>query len=150
MQRLATGQSAEFVDPGVLSSLEAAAAGGGMFSTVSSDFVVVPGTHLAFVLSKPSVMFFSGFATGEPDATVNVPDVQIGLRVDGTDYPGNILSFSGTVTFLHGPLTVSKPLLLAAGAHTADLVIRKPGLSPGTAAIVQTNAGAPASLSMIY
>lgn len=131
-------------------SMQAVANGGGTFSTASSSFVAIPGTQISFNLTVPSTVFFNGFATADPDPVFDVPDAQIGLEVDGVTYPGTVLSLNVAASFLSGALMVTNALPLAAGPHTAQLVLLKPGLSQGTVAVVQTNPAVPAVLTLIF
>lgn len=133
-----------------LTSMVAAANGGGSFSTSSDSFVPIPGTLISFSLPSAKTVFFSGFATADPDPVFDVPDAQIGLRVDGTDYPGTLLSLSIASAFLSGPLTVTNGLFLGSGPHSAQLVLLKPGLSPATVAMVETSPGVPAVLTLVF
>ncbi len=144
----ATG--AQGVQGPAITSLEVVSAGGGSFSTASASFVPIPGTLISFGLLAPATVFLQGFATADPDPVFNVPDAQIGINVDGTDYPGPAAAFSSSGTFLYLPMSATKALALAAGPHTAQLVLRKPGLSPATAAVVETNATIPAVLTLVY
>lgn len=133
-----------------ITPVESVSSGGGTFSTASASFVLIPGTLISFSLASPVSVFLQGFATADPDPVFNVPDAQLGINVDGTDYPGTAAAVSSSGSFLYSPLNATKVLALAAGPHTAQLVLRKPGLSPATAAVVETNATFPAALTLVY
>lgn len=133
-----------------ITPVEAVSNGGGSFSTASASYVPIPGTLINFTLAAPASVFLQGFATADPDPVFNVPDAQLGINVDGTDYPGTAAAFSSSGSFLYSPMSATKVLALAAGLHTAQLVLKKPGLSPATAAVVETNAAIPAVLTLVY
>lgn len=132
-----------------LTTVEALAVGGGTTGTLSSTFVAI-GAQVSFTLAAPMVVFFEGYATASPDPINNALDVQLGINIDGTDYPGTAAVFGTSGSFVWMPMSASKGILLGAGLHTADLVFRKPGLSVATQALVETNATFPAKLTAVY
>lgn len=91
----------------------------------TSPFVPVPGTSIAFtqqadgtaILFLQAVFGSAGFGTNG----------QVGIRVDGIDYPltANLMHTfaSGVGQFLVSAVALL-PVTLAAGAHTAEVVLR--------------------------
>lgn len=134
-----------------LTSVEAATVGAldAFFSNPTLAFVPVPGTAIAFALPESKHVYFSADATSPKGGAVN-SNCQIGIRVDGIDYPGT-LALSVFVAPDNGryAVTAHKALLLAPGAHTAEIVIRMNPLD-ASPAIVFTDATKPARLTAIY
>lgn len=106
----------------------------GDYTAGPGSFTVVPGTAINFTSQVAGVAhFFAAVTTGKTNGSPGFPQCcQIGMRVDGVDYPlatRSLYTFVSDVgEFLLGQNLVFG-LYLAAGAHTVELVIR--GLSPG-------------------
>lgn len=106
----------------------------GDFTAGPGAFVPVPGTALVFSMLTAGIAKFDLLATlGSSTGAVGAPQsAQIGLRIDGTDYPLTtrlIHTFVGGVgEFMVGQSsTFSLPL--GAGSHTVEVLLR--GLLPG-------------------
>ena len=115
----------------------------GSFGTASATFVPVPGTVIDFISAEgPAV--FSVTATETPNVIANS---QIGVRVDGVDYAlesNDIHTFAGGVAvFRIGLGGVSFVNPLPAGAHTAEVVLRRVDGTAGGTAIVAASAELP-------
>jgi hypothetical protein len=97
-------------------------------------FVVVPLTTINFTVTNTGVAHFLLQATlGATSGASLIPQSdQIGVRVDGVDYPLStrlLHTFaSGVGEFLIGQFSML-PLMLTPGAHQVDVVLR--GLAPG-------------------
>lgn len=105
----------------------------GDFAVGPGAFVPVPGTNISFTLSEAGIAKIEGIITlGDAAGSQIANNAQIGLRIDGVDYPVNtrlLHTLAGGVgEFLLGQNFVY-PISLAAGAHTVELLIR--GLNPG-------------------
>lgn len=86
-------------------------------------FIPVPGSQIGFTLPVNQTVFFSGVGTALGTAGGGWTGTQIGLRVDGNDYPGNDtgnLDAQG-----RDCLAVSHAMDLTSGAHVAELTIRR-------------------------
>jgi hypothetical protein len=129
-----------------ITKVEATSAGGGSFSTGSLTFVVVTGTTIAFSLTQAQTVLFSGFGSAIYDGAFRSGTV-LGVRIDGVDYPGSWDYSAGLGQAVTSGLSAIKAIDLAAGAHTASLVVRCLG---ATTAGVQTNTDTPAYLCAIY
>jgi len=105
------------------------------FSTASPVYVAIPGSAIPFVLAATTTIDFEGFATDGPDGVFVIDDAQLGIRVDGIDYPGSAGAFNNAGTAPFRTIVASKGLTLPAGPHVAELILRKPGLSPAVAAV---------------
>jgi hypothetical protein len=96
--------------------------------------VVVPLTTINFTVTNTGVAHFLLQATlGATSGASTIPQSdQIGVRVDGVDYPLStrlLHTFAGGVgEFLIGQFSML-PLMLTPGAHQVDVVLR--GLAPG-------------------
>jgi hypothetical protein len=106
----------------------------GDFIAGPGGFIPVPGTSIMFVQSQAGPATFLLNATlGSSVGGVGLPQSgQIGIRVDGTDYPlatRLLHTFAGGVgEFMIGQ-TSSLVLVLPAGPHTVEVILR--GLAPG-------------------
>jgi hypothetical protein len=115
-------------------------------------FVPVPGSQISFTLPVNQTVFFSGTGTGTGASGGGWTGVEIGLRVDGTDYPG---SGAGNLdSFGEDCLNANYALDLVSGPHTAELVIRKslanPGWHPWSIPEVRTCVDAPLVLNALF
>jgi hypothetical protein len=115
----------------------------GIFSTVSLVFVAVPGTSIAFNLVEAQVVDFTAYGTS-PDGGFG-ETTAFGIRVDGVDYPG---TFAYSVGGEQHGVFVNRALSLAAGAHTAEVIIRFPG--GGGSARLLSNVDFPTVLTALY
>lgn len=102
----------------------------GDFSAGPGAFVAVPGTSISFTMSEAGKAVFLleatlGDTTGSAGSSQSG---QIGLRVDGTDYPVSTRLIDLADEYLIGQSS-SLVLPLAAGSHTVEVVLR--GLTPG-------------------
>lgn len=106
----------------------------GDFTAGPGAFIPVPGTALVFAMGAPGVAKFDlmatlGSSSGVPSTSQSA---QIGLRIDGTDYPLTtrlIHTFVGGVgEFMIGQSSTFS-LSLGAGSHTVEVLLR--GLLPG-------------------
>jgi hypothetical protein len=106
----------------------------GDFTAGPGAFVPVPGTALVFSMATAGVAKFDLLATlGSSSGAVSASQsAQIGLRIDGTDYPLTtrlLHTFVGGVgEFLVGQSSTFG-LSLPAGSHTVEVLLR--GLLPG-------------------
>lgn len=104
----------------------------GDFTAGPGAFVPVPGTTVPFTMSAAGVAEVKAIVTLGSALTTFCESVQIGVRIDGTDYPLTVRLINtgvpGVDEYLIGQCFLF-PITLAAGTHTADLLIR--GLLPG-------------------
>jgi hypothetical protein len=145
--RLGTGRSAEFADNGgggaILISQEAENATGTPTTNAATTYALIPATLISFTLSGAQTVFFDGFATaGSAGSGFNT---QLGLRIDGVDYNGPVVH--GNQNDRAG-LALSKAISLAAGAHTAQLVLRQE--VAGIDAEILNSATKPTRLTALY
>lgn len=132
----------------------------GDFTAGPGAFVAVPGTLISFTTDQAApALFFLQAVLGATDGTGNSQSAQLGLRIDGTDYPLStrlLHTFVGGVgEFLIGQ-TSSFTLTLADGSHTVEVILR--GLAPGefggtalgTPATVAATASVPLHLSVSH
>lgn len=132
---------------GAITTLEAENATGTPTTNATTTYAVIPSTLINFSLSGTQTVFFDGFVTVQTPSTRY--NTQIGIRIDGVDYdgPAVLVGTIFSVTDLAG-LTASKAISLAAGAHTAQLVLREAG---GTgSAEVANSALKPSRLTALY
>lgn len=99
----------------------------GDFTVASgSPFVPVPGTAIGFTQQAAgAAVLFLQAVFGGPGAGNTCG--QMGLRVDGVDYPltANLIhTFVGGVGQFLTSAVCTLPITLAAGAHTAEVVVR--------------------------
>jgi hypothetical protein len=122
-------------------------AGGTATTNATTTYALIPNTLISLVLPSTQYVIFDGFAT--MDTPSNSYNTQLGVRIDGVDYDGTAIK-TGVLFNTNdlGGLTVAKGLLLGAGTHTAQLVLRK---SSGTgSAEVVNSALQPSYLRAIY
>lgn len=119
---------------------------GTSISTGSATFIPVPSTGMVINLVEEKTVFFEGAASAPPNF-LNAGITQLGLRVDGIDYPG---TYGGMAVgyYPFAGLSVNKALLLTPGLHTVELIWRWYG-SPGGARL-STGSDAPARLTAVY
>ena len=117
----------------------------GDFTAGPGAFVPVPGTTVPFSMTAAGVAEVKAIVTLGSALTMFCESVQIGVRINGTDYPLTVRLINTSVAlvdeFLIGQC-FSFPITLAAGAYTADLLIR--GLLPGE---FGAGLGSPAAVS---
>lgn len=130
----------------------------GDFTAGAGAFVPVPGTTVPFSMLAAGVAEIKAIVTLGSALTLFCESVQIGVRIDGTDYPLTVRLIStaapGVDEYLIGQC-FSFPITLAAGAHIADLLIR--GLLPGefgaglgTSAAVSANPSIPLIMTVSH
>ena len=121
----------------------------------ASPFVPVPGTSLTFSQETDGhaiAMIQAVFGGGGGGDT----NGQIGLRVDGVDFPltANLIhTFVGGVAQFLASVHASVPLTLTAGSHTIEIVVRGDSslASPvGLPVTVSANPSIPLYLSLIH
>jgi hypothetical protein len=105
------------------SQIESKTSISGPYTTPSVAFVVLPDTQILFSLVYPQSVFILANGQGAISA-FNVTDVQIGIRVDGVDYPGDMVTGSPTTPYTHAGLHLAALVSLAAGAHSAEIIYR--------------------------
>ena len=138
-------------------TVEAVVKTDGNFSVASiSPFVPIPGTSKAFTTSRVGTAVFMAQAVFGGDTLTGLSNGQIGVRVDGTDYPltANLIhtGAAGVDQFL-ASVQASFPVDLSAGMHTAELIIRGDaslGSPTGSPVTVQANATIPLALTIIH
>lgn len=128
----------------------------GDFTVGPGAFVAVPGTLLAFTTPTdgPAVFLLQAVL-----GCGNSQNAEIGLRIDGVDNPLNprlLHTLAGGEEFLI-PASASFPMILAAGSHTVEVILR--GITAGefcsaaglgTAATVSANANTPLALTVLH
>ncbi len=129
----------------------------GNFTVASiSPFVPIPGTSTSITTQKAgaALFFFQGVFGG--NSIDGVSNGLIGLRIDGVDQPltANLIhtGAAGVAHFL-GSVHASFPVVLSAGLHTVELVVRGDaslGAPTGAAVTVQANPSIPLALSIIH
>lgn len=110
-------------------------------------FLPVPGSQIGFTLPVNQTVYFSGVGTATGAAFGGWTGTQIGLRVDGNDYPGNDtgnLDANG-----RDCLAVSYALDLTSGPHVAELCIRR-NSHPIALPEVCTGSDAPLVLNALF
>jgi hypothetical protein len=117
------------------------------FSTSSSIFVPVPGSAIGVTLKNPQNVTFQAFATAKDDPLLNT-DAIIGIRVNGTDYPGSRARIAAA-SLDKGALIAEITLALPPGVHAAEIVLRAPS-GPADPAIMENTLFTPARLVALY
>lgn len=122
-----------------------------------SPFIPIPGTDISFTTVRTGPALFVIQAVFGGDTVAARANGQIGLRVDGVDYPLTATSLidggSGMAQYLadaSGSITVPP---LSAGIHSAQLIVRGDsslGTPSGDPVIVQANATIPLRLGLIH
>jgi hypothetical protein len=132
----------------LLDTTEALNGAGGVATTALGTYQLIAGTLNSFNLTVQQNVVYEGDATALPDGAGKT-SIQLGVRIDGIDYPGDIIDTNGLAAFLTGPLHVTKGILLAVGPHTAQLVFKIFNPLNATAANVSLAPGSPAKLTSI-
>lgn len=134
---------------GSLSQLEAIANLGGNFQTAQTapNWSLVPNTQINFTLLANQVVLFEGSGTALSDIAGKA-DCQIGINVDGVDFPGTHVNSNVAAGLDQAGLFVFKAASLAAGPHTAQLEIRRVSGNAANA-IISTDSVRPARLSIV-
>ncbi len=121
-----------------------------------SPFVPVPGTSISFTPSEAGYTIFLIQAVFGGNTVADLANGQLGLRVDGVDYPltANLVhaTVAGVDQFLAG-VHASFPILLSAAPHTAELIVRGDaslGAPTGSPLTVQANASIPLALTILH
>lgn len=104
----------------------------GNFTAGPGAFVPVPGTSVPFTMSTAGVAEVKTIVTLGDLVTQTCENVQLGIRINGTDYPLTLrlihTAAAGVGEFAIGQC-FNFPITLTAGTYTAELLIR--GLLPG-------------------
>lgn len=117
----------------------------GDFTAGPGAFVPVPGTAVPFTMATAGVAEVKAIVTLGSGGTQLCENAQIGVRIDGTDYPLTVRlihTLVGGVGEFHIGQCFTFPITLAPGPHTAELLLR--GLLPGE---FGGGLGAPASVN---
>jgi len=111
----------------------------------------VPLTTIAFALSAPQTIYFSGEAYAfRDDAQLGRQNTQLGLSVDGVDYNGTAADTATLSEYVSTGVTVTKGISLPIGLHTAKLRIRRHQVGNSASAIVVGDATHPIRLTALY
>ncbi len=129
----------------------------GNFTVASvSPFVPIPGTSTSFTTTRSGASIFLVQAVFGGNTLTGLSNGQIGLRVDGADFPltANLIhtGAAGVDQFL-ASVQASFPVTLTPGVHTAELIIRGDaalGAPVGSPVTVQANATIPLALTVIH
>lgn len=129
----------------------------GNFTVASvSPFVPIPGTSKSFKTTKSGASIFLVQAVFGGNAEASRSNGQLGVRIDGTDFPltANLLHTGamGVDQFL-ASVTAAFPRMLSVGDHTVELVLRGDaslGAPTGSPVRVQANATIPLALTIIH
>jgi hypothetical protein len=121
-----------------------------------SPFVMIPGTSKTFVVSEDGPAVFMIQAVFGGNTVSGLSNGQIGLRVDGTDYPltANLIHTTvvGVGQFL-ASAQAAFPVQLSKGSHTASLIVRGDsslGAPTGSPLTVQANPTIPLAMTIIH
>lgn len=128
-------------------------------ASAATDWTPVPGTLFNLTMTVQGWAYFfiqAAFGTRGNDASRT--SGQIGLRIDGVDYPlsPNLFNtFVAGVGPLCNPAPSFWPIELTVGAHTVEVVIRgcntfNTGLTQGTPLIVMANPVVPLAVGVIH
>lgn len=125
---------------------------GDFFLAPTVVFVPVPGTLISFVQGTVGASFFLVQAVlGEE--LIGLSSGQVGIRVDGVDFPLTGRQDSpGDPEYFVGANS-SWPMLLAAGTHTAEVVLRSDLAFPfpsGDPVVVQANPTIPLAFTVVH
>jgi hypothetical protein len=142
--------------PGVGGIAAALKTDGNFIVASVSPFVPVPGTGVAFTPSEAGYTIFLVQAVFGGDSVSDLANGQLGLRVDGVDYPltANLVhaTVAGVDQFLAG-VHASFPILLSAAPHLAEIIVRGDsslGAPTGSPLTVQANATIPLALTVMH
>lgn len=130
----------------------------GDFTAGPGAFVPVPGTAVPFTMSAAGVAEVKVLLTLGSGATQLSESAQIGVRINGTDYPLTVRLIDTSVAGV-GEFDIGQsflfPVQLAAGSYTAELLLR--GLLPGefgggsgAAAAVNANPSIPLIITVTH
>lgn len=131
-----------------ITSQEAQNATGTPTTNATTTYAVIPGTLINLTLSGIQTVFFSGLATADVVTDLNA---QLGVRIDGIDYDGTCSVHDNLIAVtVDGSVDVTKAISLTAGAHTAQLVIRRAeGVVAGSAQVFNSSTK-PSRLTAVY
>lgn len=121
--------------------------------TVSGSYVtgltpLVVGAPANFVLPVNQTVAIDAFLSNHyHPGSANRNDGQIGIRLDGVDHWGGRGDTSGLGYFGTKCLSITRAFFLAAGAHTAEIIIRAPN---NFATNVAPSTDVPACLRVLY
>jgi hypothetical protein len=117
----------------------------GDFTAGPGAFVPVPGTAVPFTMSAAGVAKVEAIITLGSGASMECESAQLGVRINGTDYPLTVRLINtlvaGVDEFLIGQC-FTVPITLPVGTYIAELLLR--GLMPGE---FGAGLGTPASVS---
>lgn len=121
----------------------------GTTTAISTSPTLIPGTSMSVVLAGTGTVVFHGFGTAtNSNGSFSASDIQIGVRVDGTDYwGGETLFYTGIASPHDFFSSVHKALPLGVGAHAVQLVVRS---SLATPAVLLNSVDQPTRLTAIY
>lgn len=128
-------------------------------ASAASDYTPVPGTLFLMTMTQEGwAYFFIQACFGTRGNAGSRTSGQIGLRINGTDYPlsANLFNtFVAGVGPLANPAPAFWPIKLAAGPYTVEVVIRgcntfNTGLTQGTPLIVMANTAVPLAVGVIH
>lgn len=122
---------------------------GTITTAASTTYVLVPNTLITIILPGSQTVFFDGFATAFANLGQDI-DAQLGLRIDGVDYNGTAAGASTTLVSSNRPITAGMAIVLGAGAHTAQLILRQSVDAVGTNARIRNTTDDPTVLTAIY
>lgn len=115
-------------------------------SNGTQTYVVIPNTLMSIVLPGTQVVDFTGIATIGLSGSYNA---QLGIRIDGIDYNGTGTRTSTSSANDRNTVVVNKGIQLAAGSHTAQLVLRQAIAAAGNAETLNS-VDLPTRLTAIY
>jgi hypothetical protein len=129
----------------------------GNFTVASvSPFIEIPGTEKTINPQEdgPAIFMIQGVFGG--NSSGGLTNGQIGLRVDGTDYPltANLIhTFAGGVGDFLASATAAFPVTLTKGPHDVALIVRGDsslGAPVGLPITVQANPSIPLAMTIIH
>lgn len=134
-----------------ITSQEVLANGGGTFIPNNVAFQPFGPVLTLPVFGASQTVIFSAFGSSVQEAGNLITDVQLGIRIDGVDYPGTISEINtAAASSLQSGMTAEKAIALTAGVtHTAQLVARNVAGAAATGG-VSTTATIPARLGAVY
>jgi hypothetical protein len=131
-----------------ITSLEAENVTDTATTNATTVYAVIPSTLINFSLPGTQTVLFAGLATADVSTDLNA---QLGVRIDGVDYNGTCVVHDNIIAVtVDGGIDVTKAVSLAAGAHTAQLVLRRAeGVVAGSARTFNSSLK-PSRLTAIY
>lgn len=132
--------------PSVMSSQEAEDITGVATVNGTTVYALIPGTAILLNLLATQTVLFEGLATIGLSGSYNA---QLGIRIDGIDYNGTGTRVSSSSANDRSSIVVHKSVLLVAGVHTAQLVLRQAIAAAGNAATLNS-VDLPTRLTAIY